>query len=181
MSFYLTAPPTPTLFGVFAFHHRRSPFITGVCTPSIRCLCNSSLSILACIGKVFACCLHQEHKRLPVVQTSTVSALSFIWELFFSLHLLSQYSTSLGSYGYSCTISVCSRAISVLQISPYSLLLCLTAAHPVTTSVQVKIGCQSLSPCCISLPLSGSSSILPQEITVTESNFFREITSSSDP
>jgi len=40
--FYLTAPPTPTLFGFFAFHHRRSPFITGVCTPSIRCFCNSS-------------------------------------------------------------------------------------------------------------------------------------------
>jgi hypothetical protein len=53
----------------------------------------------------------------------TVSALSFIWELFFSLHLLSQYSTSLGSYGYSCTISVCPRAISILQISPYSLLM----------------------------------------------------------
>jgi hypothetical protein len=66
--FCLTAPPTPTLFGVFAFHHRRSSFITSVCTPSIRCFYNSSLSILTCIGKVFACCLHQEHKRLPVVQ-----------------------------------------------------------------------------------------------------------------
>jgi hypothetical protein len=65
--FCLTTPPTPTLFGVFAFHHRRSPFITGVSTPSIRCLCNSSLSILAYIGKVFACCLHQEHKRLPIL------------------------------------------------------------------------------------------------------------------
>ena len=40
--FCLTAPPTPPLFGVFAFHHRRSPFITGVRTPSIRCLCNNS-------------------------------------------------------------------------------------------------------------------------------------------
>ena len=66
-SFCLIAPPTPTPFGVFAFQHRRSPFITGVCTPSIMCLYNSSLSILACIGKVFAC-FHQEHKRLPVVQ-----------------------------------------------------------------------------------------------------------------
>jgi hypothetical protein len=99
MPFCLTAPPTPTLFGVFAFHHRRSPFITGVCTPSIRCFYNSSLSILACIGKVFACYLHQEHKRLPVVQTLTVSALSFIWEHFFSLHLLSHYSTSLDPTG----------------------------------------------------------------------------------
>jgi len=40
--FWLTAPPTPTLFGVFAFQHIWSPFITGVCTPSIRCLYNSS-------------------------------------------------------------------------------------------------------------------------------------------
>jgi len=51
-----------------------------------------------------------------------VSTLSFIWELFFSLHLLSHYSTSL-NHGYSCTISVCPRAIYVLQISPYSLLM----------------------------------------------------------
>jgi len=28
-----------------------------------------------------------------------------------------------GSYGYSCTISICPRAIFVLQISPYSLLM----------------------------------------------------------
>jgi hypothetical protein len=123
MLFYLTAPPTPTLFGVFAFYHRRLPCVTGICTPSIRCLCNSSLSILACIGKVFICYLHQEHKRLPVVQPShIVSALSFIWEHFFSLHLLSHYNTSL-NHGYSCTIFVCHHAISVLQISPYSLLL----------------------------------------------------------
>jgi len=100
-----------------------SPFIIGGCTPSIRCLCNSSLSILVCIGKVFACCLHQEHKRLHVVHNFyTISALSFIWELFFSLHLLSHFSTLL-DHGYSCTISVCPRAISVLQISPYSLFM----------------------------------------------------------
>ena len=123
MPFCLTAPPTPTLFGVFAFHHRRLPCITGICTPSIRCFYNSSLSILTCIGKVFARCLHQEHKRLSVVNNFyTVSALSFIWENFFSLHLLSHYSTSL-DHGYSCTISMCPRAISVLQISPYSLLM----------------------------------------------------------
>jgi len=94
-SLRLTALPTPTLFVVFAFH-RQLPFITGVRTPSIRCFYNSSLSILACIGKVFACCLHQEHKRLPVVQLlHIVFALSFIWEHFFFLHLLSHYSTSL--------------------------------------------------------------------------------------
>jgi hypothetical protein len=122
MPFCLTALPTPTLFGVFVFHHRRLLCITGICTPSIRCFYNSSLSILTCIGKVFACYLYQEHKRLPVVQTLTVSALSFIWEHFFSLHLLSHYNTFL-NHGYFCTISVCPRAISVLQISSYSLLM----------------------------------------------------------
>ena len=94
---------------------------------------------------------------------------NFSYSLYFELHLGTLFLLApivslqylIGSYGYSCTISVCSRAISVLQISPYSLLLCLTAAHPVITLVQVKIGCQSLSPCCISLPLSGSSTILP--------------------
>jgi len=160
MPFCLIAPPTPALFGVFAFHHRRSPFIIGVCTPSIRCLCNSSLSILACIGKVFACCLHQEHKRLHVVHLlhSLCSELHLGTLLLFAPVVSLQY--LIGSYGYSCTISVCHRAIYVLQILPIPC-LCLTAAHPVTTPIQVKIGCRSLSPCCISLPLSGSSSILP--------------------
>jgi len=158
--FYLTAPPTPTLFDVFAFHHRRSPFITGVCTPSIRCLYNSSLSILACIGKVFACCLHQEHKRLLVIQTLTISALSFIWEHFFSLHLLSHYNTSLDPTGTPAQSSYAFVQFLFSRVLPIPC-LCLTAAHPVITPVQVKIGCQSLSPCCISLPLSGSLSILP--------------------
>jgi len=158
--FYLTAPPTPTLFGVFAFHHRRSPFITDVCTPSIRCLYNNSLSILACIEKVFACCLHQEHKRLLVVQTLTVSALSFIWEHFFSLHLLSHYSTLLDPIGTPVQSPCAFVQFLFSRFLPIPC-LCLTAAHPVITPVQVKIGCQSLSPCCISLPLLGSSSILP--------------------
>jgi len=161
VSFCLTAPPTPTLFSVFAFHHRWLPCITSICTPSIRCLHNSSLSILACIGKVFAdCCLHQEHKRLPVVQTLTVSALSFIWEHFFSLHLLSHYSTSLDPTGTPAQ-SPCALVQFLFSRFLHIPCLCLTAAHPVTTPVQVKIGCQSLSLCCISLLLSGSSSILP--------------------
>jgi hypothetical protein len=153
MPFCLTAPPTPTLFGVFAFHHRRSPFITGVCTPSIRCFYNSSLSILACIGKVFACCLHQEHKRLPVVQTLTVSALSFIWEHFFSLHLLSHYSTSLDPMGTPAQ-SPC--ALVQFLFSRFLPIPCLrlTAAHPVITPVQVK----NRVP--IFIPLLYSSSII---------------------
>jgi hypothetical protein len=132
-----TPPPTPTLFGVFAFHHRRSPFNTDVCTPSIRCLCNSSLSILACIGKVFACCLHQEHKRLHIVQTLTVSALSFIWEHFFSLHLVSHYSTSLDPTGTPAQFSCALVQFLFSRFLPIPC-LCLTAAHPVTTPVQVK-------------------------------------------
>jgi hypothetical protein len=68
---------------------------------------------------------------------------NFSHSLYFELHLgtllllapIVSLQYLIGSYGYSCTISVCSRAISVLQISPYSLLLCLTAAHPVTTLV----------------------------------------------
>ena len=180
MLFCLTAPPTPTIFGVFAFHHRRSLFITDFCTPSIRCLHNSSLSILACIGKVFTCCLHQEHKRLPVVQLlhSLCSELH-LGTLFLLAPIVSlQY--LVGSYKYSCTISVCPRAISVIQIFPYSLLMfdsCSSCHNTCPSQNRVPI----FIPCCISLPLSGSSSILPQEITVTESNFFGEITTSSYP
>ena len=160
MPFCLTAPPTPTLFGVFAFHHRRSPFITCVCTPSIRCFCNSSLSILACIGKVFACCLHQEHKRLPVVQTLTVSALSFIWEHFFSLHLLSHYSTSLNLTGTHAQSPCALVHFLFSRISPYSLLMFDSSSschniYPSQNRVPIFISL------CISLPLSGSSSILP--------------------
>jgi len=107
-----------------------SPFIIGgyllsqaFAPPQIGASTTAHLSIFVCIGKVFACCLHQEHKRLHVVHNFyTISALSFIWELFFSLHLLSHFSTSL-NHKYSCTIFVCPHAISVLQISPYSLLM----------------------------------------------------------
>jgi hypothetical protein len=158
--FCLTAPPTPTIFGVFAFHHRRSLFITDFCTPSIRCLHNSSLSILACIGKVFTCCLHQEHKRLPVVQLlhSLCSELHLGTLLLLAPVVSLQY--LVGSYEYSCTISVCPRAISVLQIFPYSLLMfdSSSSCHntcPSQNRVPIFI------PCCISLSLSGSSSILP--------------------
>ena len=158
-----------------------SPFIGGR-TPLIRCFCNCSS---------FHPCMHWKGPRLlPLSRAQETSCCTtFSYSLCSELHLgtllllasVVSLQYLVGSFGYSCTISVCSRAISVLQISPYSLLLCLTAALPVTTFIKVKIGYQSLSPCCISLPLSGSSSILPQEITVTESNFFGEITTPSDP
>jgi len=145
-----------------------SPFIIGgrllsqvFAPPRLGVFAPAHLSILACIGKVFACCLYQEHKRLPVVQPShIVSTLSFIWEHFFSLHLLSHYSTTLDPTG---TLAQSPCALVQFLLSRFLPIpcLCLTAAHPVTTSIQVKIGCQSLSPCCIPLPLSGSSSILP--------------------
>ena len=90
----------------------------------------------------------------------TVPALSFIWEHFFSLHWLSHYSTSLDRTGTPAQSPCALVQFLFSRFLPIPC-LCLTAAHPVTTPVQVKIGCQSLSPCCISLPLSGSSSILP--------------------
>jgi len=181
MPFCLTAPPTPTLFGVFAFHHRWSPFITGVSTPSIRCLYNSSS---------FHPCMHWKGPHMLTLSRAqeTSCCTQLLHSLYSEFHLRTfllfapvvslQY--LIGSHRYSYTISVCHRAIYVLQILPI-LCLYLTAAHPVTTPVQVKIGCQSLSPCCISLPFSGSLSFSPREITVTESNFFREITTPSNP
>ena len=92
-----------------------------------------------------ACWLHQEHKRLLVVQLLTVSALSFIWELFFSLHLLSHYSTTLDPSGTPAQ-SPCALVQYLFSRFLHIPCLCLTAAHPVTTLIQVKIGCQSLSP-----------------------------------
>ena len=124
-----------------------SPFIGG-CTPLIRCFCNSSS---------FHPCMHWKCPRLlPLSRAQETSCCTtFSHSLYSELHLgtllllapIVSLQYLVGSYGYSCTISVCSRAILVLQISPYSLLLCLTAAYPVTTLIQVKIGCQSLSPC----------------------------------
>jgi len=75
----------------------------------------------------------------------TVSALSFIWELFFSLHLLSHYSTSLNPTGTPVQSPCALVQFLFSKFLPIHC-LCLTAAHPVTTPVQVKIGCQSLSP-----------------------------------
>jgi hypothetical protein len=119
--FCLTAPPTPTLFGVFTFH-RRSPFITGVCTPSIRCLYNSSS---------FHPCMHWKGLRLlfslRAQETSIVHN--------FSQSLLWASSGNTSSPCTCCLIvvprwitgtpaqSMCPRAISILQISPYSLLM----------------------------------------------------------
>jgi hypothetical protein len=90
----------------------------------------------------------------------TVSALSFIWEHFFSLHPLSHYSTSLDPMGTPAQSPCALVQFLFSRFLPIPC-LCLIAAYPVTTPVQVKIGCQSLSLCCISLPLSRSSSILP--------------------
>ena len=178
--FCLTTPPTPTLFGVFAFH-RRSPFITSICTPSIRCLFNSSLYILECIGKVFACCLHQEHKRLSDVQLlhSLCSKLHLGTPFLFAPVVSLQY--LIGSYGYFCTISVCHHAISVLQISPYFLL-----KFDSSSSCHNTCPSQNRVPIFIFFAVflfhfQGLHQYSPREITVTESNFFGEITTPSDP
>jgi hypothetical protein len=89
-----------TLFGVFAFHRRSHPF-------------NQVL-----LQQLIFPSLHAKRSSLVVFIKSTrdfllynfyiVSALSFIWELFFSLHLLSHYSTLLDPTGtpaqYLCAL-----------------------------------------------------------------------------
>jgi len=115
--------------------------------------------------------LHALERSLPVVFIKSikdfllynlyiVSALSFIWEHFFSLHLLSHYNTSLDPTGTPAQSPCALVQFLFSRFLPIPC-LCLTAAHPVTTPVQVKIECQSLSSCCISLPLWRFSSILP--------------------
>ena len=115
--------------------------------------------------------LHALERSLPVVFINStkdfllynlyiLSALSFIWEHFFSLHMLSHYSTSLDPTGTPAQSSCALVQFMFSRFLPIPC-LCLIAAHPVTTPIQVKIRCQSLSPCCISVPLSRSSSILP--------------------
>ena len=159
-SFYLIAPPTPTLFGVFAFH-RRSPFITGVRTPSIRCLYNSSS---------FHPCMHWKGPCVLSFIQSTRDFLlyNFSHSLYSKLHLgtllllapVVSLQYLVGSYEYSCTIFVYSRAISVFQIPLYSLLMFDSSSschntYPSQNKVPIFI------PLCISLSLLGSSSILP--------------------
>jgi len=138
MPFCLITPPTPTLFGVFAFHRRSHPLnyvlLQQLIFPSLHALERSSL--VAFIKSTRDFLLYNfSHSLCSELHLGTLLLLASVVSL--------QY--LVGSFGYSCTISVCSHAISVLQMSPYSLLLCLTAAHPVTTFIQVKIGCQSLS------------------------------------
>jgi len=110
----------------------------------------------------------------------TVSALSFIWELFFSLHLLSHYRTSLDPTG-TPTQSPCALVQFLFSRFFPIPCLCLTAAHPVTTPIQVKVGGQSLSITVFLFHYQGLHQFSHREITVTESNFFGEITTSSNP
>jgi len=135
--------------------------------------------------------LHALERSSPVVFIKSTK--DFLLYTTFTQSLLWASSENSSSPCTCCLISVPRWITSTPAQSPCALVqflfsrflpipcLCLTAAHPVTTPVQVKIGCQSLSPCCISLPLSGFSSILPWEITVTKANFFGEITTPSDP
>ena len=134
MSFCLIAPPTLILFSVFAFHDH---LLSQAFAPSqLGASATSHFSILICIGKVFACCLHQEHKRLPVVH-SLCSKLHLGTLLLLAPVVSLQF--LVGSFGYSCIISVCPRVIFFVQISLYSLLM-FNSNHPITTSIQVKIG-----------------------------------------
>ena len=157
--FYLIAPPTPIPLVSSPFIGGR--FLSQAFTP-LNQVPPQQLS--------FHPCMHWKGLRMLSFIKSTkdfllyilhkVSALSFIQEHFFSLHLLSHYSTLLDPTGTPAQ-SPCALVQFLFSRFLHIPCLCLTAAHPVTTPIQVKIGCQSLSPCCISLPLSGFSSILP--------------------
>jgi hypothetical protein len=68
----------------------------------------------------------------------TVSAPSFIWKLFFSLHLLSHYSTSLDPTGTPAQSPCAFVQFLFSRFLPIPC-LCLTAAHPVTTPSQNKV------------------------------------------
>ena len=94
ISLCLTASPTPTLFGVFAFHHRRSHPLNLVLLQQLI-----FLSLHALERSSLVAFLKSTKDFLLYNFFHTVSALSFIWELFFSLHLLSHYSTSLDPSG----------------------------------------------------------------------------------
>jgi len=127
-------PPSRFLcLELYALHHHAwqlhlhqlslvsSPLIIGGCLLSqafaplqLGAFIIALFSILACIGKVLACCLYQEQKRLPIVQPlqSLCSELPLGTLLLLALVVSLQY--LIRSYGYSCTISVCPRAIYVL-------------------------------------------------------------------
>ena len=121
-----------------------SPFIgnrllsQAFAPPQLGASTTTHVSIVACIGKVFVCCLYRKHKRLPVVHPShnLCSELHLGTLLLLAPVVSLQYLVRF--YGYSCIFSMCPCAISVLNISPYSLLLCLTAAHHVTTPTKSK-------------------------------------------
>jgi len=181
MHFCLIAPSTPTLFGVFAFHHRRSPFITDVCTPSIRCLYNNSS---------FHPCMHWKGLRLlsssRAQETSCCTQLShnLCSELHLGTLLLFAPIVSLqylvGSRVLLHNLHVPSCNFYSLD-SPYSLLM-----FDSSSSCHNTYPHQNRVP--IFIPLLYFSSIIRvfinsthREITVTESNFFQEITTPSDP
>jgi len=110
----------------------------------------------------------------------TVSTLSLIWEHFFSLHLLSHYSTSLDPMGTPAQ-SLCTLVQFLFSRFLLIPCLCLTATHLIITLVQVKIGCQSYPLAVFLFHYQGLHQFFPWEITVTESNFFGEITTPSNP
>ena len=128
--------------------------------PQLGVYAIAHLSILAYIGKVFVVVFIKSTRDFLLYNLNTVSTLSFIQEHLFSLHLLSHYSTSLDPTGTHVQPSC---ALVQFMFTKFLLIprLCLTVAHHVTTPIWVKIGCQSLSFCCISFSSSGSSSILP--------------------
>ena len=130
------------------------PFIIGGRTSLIWCFCNSSS---------FHPCMHWKGPRLlPLSRAQETSCCTtFSHSLCSELHLgtllllapIVSLQYLVGSYGYSCTISLCPRAISVLQISPYSLLMFDSSSSCHNT-------CPSQNRVPIFIPLLYSSSII---------------------
>ena len=114
---------------------------------------------------------------------------NFSYSLCFELHLGTLFLLApvvslqylVRSYKYSCIIYVCPHAISILQISPYSLLI-----FDNNSSCHKTYPSQNRVPIFTSFVVflfyyQGLHQFSLREIIVTESNFFGEITTLSDP
>ena len=119
--FCLIAPLIPTLFGVFAFYHRQSFYHRRL----------HPLNQVLIQHLSFHPCMYLKGLRLLLLSRAQETCCTTSNSLYSKLHLgtllLFAHVVSLqyliGSYGYSYTISMCPRVISILQISPYSLLI----------------------------------------------------------
>ena len=167
-------------FGVFTFIIGGRLSLQAFIPSQLGAFATAHISILACIGKVFDIVFIKSTRDFLLYNLNTVSALSFIREHFFSLYLLSHYSTLLDPMGTPAQSS-CSLVQFLFTRFLSIPCLYLIVAHPVTTPIRVKIGCQSLSHIVFLFHYQGLHQFYSWEIIVTESSFFGEITAPSDP